>query len=153
MVRIKIFLNNYYIKNVSDPFEVNIIDTFPKLKANIVYTINLYYKDRGYYHNTNSINLKLIYNNKEYYLFEHIKGYYYKVRAYNKIISEPTMKMTINESDQKLYKIQISSFKEYYIFTEKILNIKIIIRNILTKYEYTINNIDASCIVSKEGCY
>jgi hypothetical protein len=97
------------------------------------------------------LDLKVIYVDNEYYIFEPIKNNYYKFSNYNEIIYEPTIKLTINETTEKLYKISISSYDDYYIFTKNIINIKTIVSQILKKYNYEIINMDASCLISKEG--
>lgn len=151
MVHIKIFLNNYYIKNHSAPHGLHLEDILPKLKEETIYKMNMYYKDRGKYNNTNAIDMRLFYYEKKYYIFENINGIYYKLSEYEDIIYEPTIKLTLNETSEKYYKIEVTYFNPIFIFTKDIINIKTIMGKYLKKYDYTINNIDASCTVSKEG--
>jgi hypothetical protein len=150
MVTIKIFLNNHYLTNYSSPYIVRLIDIFPKLKENIIYDFNLYYKDRGEYHNTNAIDMKLFYYNKEYYLFEHKKNKYFYPTEYDAIKTQTTMKLTLNETSDKFYKISIGSYKTYFLISDQMINIKNVLKDKLKYYEYEIVNIESECEMTKE---
>lgn len=108
IVKVKVVLNEQKIKTYSYPKEARLRNILPDLKKDNIYSLDLYYKEEGYYYPSSLKDLILTTEDDRINIYENKNGRLSDPKSDYILFGYSKKKIIIQEVDRKIYHIHIS---------------------------------------------